>query len=174
MRLRSALTGGGVPGVLEDRSARCFHSQVWIAPERPPMIGTWYSAPSCGTKLRIWRSWQSRAKYPDTVRWTCVHISRSASMKMRRFLMDVTGETWTPSIDNAVVGSGCWLWPVVHQRTSVLSQFNCSLLDHIQLKTTLMHSESFAENASTSTYWQKPYTWVINPLSSINDIRSAV
>jgi len=29
-----------------------------------------------------------------------------------------------------------------------LSEFNCSLLDRIQLETTLMHSESFVENAS--------------------------
>jgi len=50
MRLRSALTGGDVPGVSEDRPARCFRSQVWIAPEEPPMIGTWPSAPNCGSE----------------------------------------------------------------------------------------------------------------------------
>jgi len=38
-----APTGGDVPGVSEDRSARCFRSHVWIAPERPPMIGTWHN-----------------------------------------------------------------------------------------------------------------------------------
>jgi len=51
MRLRSAPTGGDVPGVSEDWPARCFRSQVWIAPERPPMIGTWPSAPSCGSDV---------------------------------------------------------------------------------------------------------------------------
>jgi len=48
-RLRLAQTGGDVPGVSEDRSARCFRSQVSIAPEQPPMIGTWPSPQSCGT-----------------------------------------------------------------------------------------------------------------------------
>jgi len=49
VRLHSAPTGGDVPGVSEDRIARCFLSQVWIATERPPMIGTWPSAPCCGS-----------------------------------------------------------------------------------------------------------------------------
>jgi len=39
MWLHSALTGGDVPGVSEDRPARCFRSQVWIAPEQL-MTGT--------------------------------------------------------------------------------------------------------------------------------------
>jgi len=56
------------------------------------------------------------------------------------FLTIVTRETLTPSVDNAVVGSWCCRWPVVYQRTSVLSEFNCSLLDCIQLQTTLIHS----------------------------------
>jgi len=43
-------------------------------------------------------------------------------------------------------GSKCCRRPVIHQRTSVLSAFNCSLLE-----TTPMHSESYAENASIST-----------------------
>jgi len=47
-----------------------------------------------------------------------------------------------------------------YQRTSVLSEFNCSLLDRIQLETTPIHSENFAENASISTGRQEPYTWV--------------
>jgi len=51
------------------------------------MMGTWPSAPSCGSDLVTER------------------ITRSVLMKMPRFLTDVTGETWTPSIDNAVDGS---------------------------------------------------------------------
>jgi len=75
-----------------------------------------------------------------------------------------------------VVGSWCWRRPVVHQRTSVLSEFNCSLFDRIQLEMIQMHSESLTENASTSTGRQDPYTWVSSaykcgkyPFSSIND-----
>jgi len=49
VRLRSAPTGGDSPGVSEDGAVCCFRSQVWIAPERPPMIGTWPSAPRCGS-----------------------------------------------------------------------------------------------------------------------------
>jgi len=43
VRLRSAPTAGGepVPGASEDQLAHFFRSQVWIAPERPPMIVTW-------------------------------------------------------------------------------------------------------------------------------------
>jgi len=80
-----------------------------------------------------------------------------------------------------MVGSWCCRRPVVHQRTSILSEFNCNLLDLIQLEATPMHSENFAKNASISTGWQEPYTWVLSayrcgekPLSSISDIRSAV
>jgi len=178
VRLRFAPTGGDVSGVSDDRPTRCSRSQVWIAPERSPMIGTWPSAPSCGSDAV---DGVQRSILFDTVRWTCIRITRSESMKMPRFLTDVTGETWTPSIDNAVVGRWCCRRSVVHQRTSVLSEFNCSLLDGIQLETTPMHSESFAENASISTGRQEPYTWVSSayrrgekPLSSINDIRSAV
>jgi len=100
---------------------------------------------------------------------------------MPRFLTDVIEETWTPLIDNTVVGSWCCRRPVVHQRTSVLSEFNCSLLDRMLLETTPMHSESFAENASILIGSQELYTWVSSayrcgekPLSSINDIRLAV
>jgi len=61
------------------------------------------------------------------------------------------------------------------------SEFNCSLLDRIQLETTPMHSKSFTGNASISMGHQELYTWVSSayrcgekPLSLINDIRSAV
>jgi len=35
VQLRSAPTGGGIPGWLEDRSARRFRSPVWLSPVRP-------------------------------------------------------------------------------------------------------------------------------------------
>jgi len=78
-----------------------------------------------------------------------VSESQNQTQKMARFLIDITGETGKSSISNAVV-SGCWRRPVVHQRTSVLSELYCSLLGRIQLETTPMHSESFVKNASTS------------------------
>jgi len=44
------------------------------------------------------------------------HHYRSESMKMPRLLTDVTGKTWTPSIDNTVFGSWCYAVDLLYTR----------------------------------------------------------
>jgi len=76
-----------------------------------------------------------------------------------------------------------WRRPVVNQRTSVSSEFNCTLLHCIQLEIAPTHSETFTKNTSIMTVAglafgknRKPelINEVNKPLYSINIIRSAV
>jgi len=121
------------------------------------------------------------AKHRETVRWTWIPITRSASIWMPRSRADLTGLTRVPSTDKTEHGSWRCRRLVAHHTTSALSQFSDSRLDSIQLATAPTHSEIFDERASTAAGRQEPYTCVSSsymcgdkPWLSITEIKSAV
>ena len=67
-----------------------------------------------------------------------------------------TGVIGTPSINIDDTGSWCSRRFVAHHRSSVLSEYNCSLLDFIQAATLLMHPDISDDNVFTAAGKHEP------------------
>ena len=112
---------------------------------------------------RIWHSCRRATKHRDTVRSTCVHIDRAASMWRPRSRMDFTGATERPENCNAEDGNWCWHWLVAHHINSVLVGFNWSRFELAQLTTSSRHLEMVVERALTAEGGHESYTCVSSP-----------
>jgi len=125
------------------------------------------------------RSLRSAAKHPATVRWTCVRMDSSPSIKMPRSRTLVDGWTRSDPTLNAVDGSWCCRRAVEHQSRSVLLVFSCRRLALIHDATSSMQADRCSWKSETADGLQEPYTcvssayrWGQKPCCSTREIRS--